>query len=710
MSQSRLTSAKIRPDHLDRQALIYIRQSTMMQVRENTGSTTRQYNLAQLARDLGWTKDRISVIDQDQGQSGASAAGRDGFQFLVAEVGLKHAGAVFCLEASRLARSCSDWYRLLEICALTETLVIDEEGIYDPGQYNDRLLLGFRGTMSEAELHWIRQRMLGSKLAKAEKGQLRFRLPVGLVYDPGGKVVIDPDEEVKAAVRLVFDLFSQHGSALAVVTHFARHQLRFPTRLWGGARDGELVWDTLGHGRVLHILHNPFYAGAYVYGRTVTRTQLLPNEEPRVKGRTRQIKRDDWPIVLLDAHPGYISYEEFRRHQQQLDDNRTWRPEEWRGAVREGMALLQGITLCGRCGRRMSIRYLQDGIIPLYECNQAHTQHAAKTCQTMRGDSIDAAVAQSFLAAIEPAQLEVSLAALDQIEARTRQVERQWQLRKERAQYEADLARRRYMATDPENRLVARSLEREWNEKLAQLEQLEREYGTWSKHSIRPVSSQDRERILALAQDLPTVWHAPTTTNTERKQLLRCLIRDVALTRCEKVIKITIRWQTGALTNLEAPRPLKSWEARQTDARAVSLIRQLAVDHTDRQIAARLNEEGLNAGLGGPFTHSKVGYIRWAYEITTECPEQPKGCASGQRGDGRYSAQKAAELLNVHVSTISEWCQEGRLESLRSAPMGPRWIKLTPEIIAELRKPIRRRWSRTASTSAGEAASDYNKS
>jgi hypothetical protein len=326
----------------------------------------------------------------------------------------------------------------------------------------------------------------------------------------------------------------------------------------------------------------------------------------------------------------------------------------------------------------------------------------------MRGDKIDQAVKQRFLEAVEPAQLEVSLAALDQIEARARQIERQWQLRQERTQYEADLARRRFIAIDPENRLVARSLEREWNEKLAALEALGREYLAWGKQVMRPLSAEDRQRILALAQDLPRVWHSRTTTNSERKQLLRFLIRDVTLTRRAKIITIAIRWQTGALTTFDIPRLRKSWEVRQTDARAVALIGQLAPDHTDRQIATRLNEEGLNAGLGGPFTPSKVGFIRWTYGIATGCPEQPKACPSGQRGDGRYSAQKAAELLNVHVSTISEWCQEGRLDSLRSAPMSPRWIKLTPEVIAELRRPIRRRWPRSASPSAGEAASDYN--
>src|SRR5919108_3044379 len=358
---SSLATTQMRPDHLERRAFIYVRQSTLLQVREYTASTARQYDLAQRARDLGWAREHITVIDQDQGHSGASTASRDGFQSLLVEVGLGRAGAVLSLEVSRLARSSSDWYRLLEICALTDTLVIDEEGVYDPGQYNDRLLLGFKGTMSEAELHWLRQRLLGGKLAKAEEGQLRFRLPVGLVYDPTGKIVIDPDQEVSEAVRLVFALFAQHRSALAVVTHFAQHHLRFPTSLWGGGHDGELVWGRLTSGRVLSILHNPFYAGAYVYGRTVTRTQVLPGEAPRIKGRTRQIKRDDWPIVLRDAHPGYITWEQFRHNHQQLDDNRTWRPEDRRGAVREGAAMLQGLVLCGRCGRRMSVRYLQDG-------------------------------------------------------------------------------------------------------------------------------------------------------------------------------------------------------------------------------------------------------------------------------------------------------------------------------------------------------------
>jgi DNA invertase Pin-like site-specific DNA recombinase len=395
------------------------------QVRENIGSTARQYDLVKRAHDLGWEQAGIQVIDQDQGQSGASSIGRDGFQLLVAEVGLGHVGAVLSLEVSRLARSCSDWYRLLEICALTDTLVIDEEGVYDPGSYNDRLLLGFKGTMSEAELHWLKSRLQGGKLTKAEQGKLRFRLPSGLVYDPVGKIGLDPDEAVAEALRLVFTLFEQHTSALAVVSHTASHQLLFPTRHWGGARAGELEWVRLCHGRVLDVLHSPLYAGAYVYGRTQTRRHALPGEEPRIKGRTRRVKQEDWPIVLRDTHTGYITWEQFLRNQQILSDNQNRPDDGHRGAVREGSSLGLRIVLCGSCGRRMSVRNPREGSLLVYECNQAHTQLAVKTCQTMRGDRIDQAVAECFLQAIEPAHLEVALSALAHLEARAKQIDRQ---------------------------------------------------------------------------------------------------------------------------------------------------------------------------------------------------------------------------------------------------------------------------------------------
>jgi DNA invertase Pin-like site-specific DNA recombinase len=689
-----LTGSQLRPDHLQRDAWIYVRQSTLTQVRTHTASTARQYALVQRAQALGWSREHIHVVDQDQGHSGASTVGRDGFQALVAEVGLGHAGAVLSLDVSRLARSSSDWYRLLEICALADTLVIDEEGIYDPGQYNDRLLLGFKGTMSEAELHWLHTRLLGGKLEKARHGQLRMRVPAGLIYAPSGAIVLDPDEEVQAAIRLVFSVFEQRGSALAVVHHFAQHGLRCPTRSWGGARDGELCWEPLHHGRVVAMLHNPAYAGAYVYGRTRTRTNLLPGEAPRLKGRTRQVRCEDWPIVLQDAHPGYLTWEQFRRNQHRLDDNRTVRPDDRRGVAREGAALLQGIVLCGRCGRRMSVRYIQDGRTPCYVCGQAHKERAEPTCATLRGDDIDAAVVRTFLEAMQPAQLEISLAALEEIEAHARQIDRQWQLRLERARYEATLTERRFLRVDPDNRLVARSLERDWNARLAEVEQLEREYLALPPSALQQVSAEERQRILALARDLPAVWAAPTTSQAERKQLLRFLIKDVALTRRPGVVVLGIRWHTEAVTTLEVPLRRKSSDVRRTDPEIVRRIRHWAADHTDQQIAGLLNDEQRTSGLGGTFTPSKVQWIRFRYAIDTGCPESPAACPTGQRRDGRYSAQAAAALLNVHVSTIAAWCQTGILDAVRAQPHGPRWIMLTPQRIAALRKPSKRAWTR----------------
>jgi DNA invertase Pin-like site-specific DNA recombinase len=690
------SNPKIRPDHLERPAFVYVRQSTLFQVRENTASTARQYDLEQRARELGWSKAAITVIDQDQGRSGSSAVGRDGFQFLLAQVGLGQAGAVLSLEASRLARSCSDWYRLLEICALTDTLVIDEDGVYDPSQYADRLLLGILGAMSEAELHWLRNRLLGGKLARAEQGALRMRPPAGLVFDPARRLVFDPDEQVQGAVKLLFTLFEQTGSALAVVKHFGERKLLFPDRLWGKTRAGELLWKPLRHGRVLDVLHNPRYAGVYVYGRTQTRTRTLANEQRRVKGRTRRVAPADWPIVQHQAHPGYITWEQFLRNQQRLDDNCTSRTNDRRGAVREGCALLQGLVVCGRCGRRMSVRYTRNGATPTYECNQVHKQQGGRTCQFVRGDAIDEAVSRLFLEAIQPAQLEVSLATLEQIEDQARQVEHQWQLRKERACYEADLARRHFLAVEPENRLVARNLEKDWNEKLAAVEQLEREQATASTGTAPRLNPEEQQRILNLAEDLPALWHASTTTTFERKQLLRLLVKDVTLIKETTTVRAALRWQTDVCTTVEVSRPPRACDARRTPTVIVDHVRALAGDHTDRQIADRLNAEGLKTGKGASFTASKVHWVRYVQQIRSGCPEGPWRCKQGQRGDGRCSARAAAKELNVDVSTIVAWCMSGKLDGFQAATHAPWWVRLTPQEIVRLRKPGRCRQKKRA--------------
>jgi hypothetical protein len=435
-----------------------------------------------------------------------------------------------------------------------------------------------------------------------------------------------------------------------------------------------------------------------VYGRTQTRTKTLPGEASRVKGRTRKVAAADWPVLRHDAHTGYISWEQFLRNQQRLDDNRTIEPDERRGAVRQGKALLAGIVLCGRCGRRMSVRYSKDSSSYNYECHQLHSHHAGPTCQFVRGDGVDEAVAQLFLEAIQPAELEVALATLEDLEEQAHQVQKQWQLRLERTRYEADLARRRFLAVDPENRLVARSLEQDWNDKLAEVERLQRDHASLPALATQPLGVAERQRVVALAEDLPAVWQAATTTQAERKQLLRYLIRDVTLTKQESTIRVAVRWQTNACTSVEVARPRRSCDVRRTDPAVVERIRVLAGCHTDREIAAILNNEGFTPGVSNSFTSSKVQWLRYAHTIRSACPEGPAACIDGQRGDGRYSVQAAAKLLNINISTVAAWCKAGRLDGIQSCPHGPWWVRLTPSIIAELRKPQQQRWRKRASS------------
>jgi len=678
--------SKIRAEHLERQALIYVRQSTLTQVRENLGSQARQYDLVRRALELGWAKEQVVVVDQDQGRSGASTEGRDGFQQLVAEVGMGHAGAVFSLEASRLARSCVDWYRLLEICALTQTLLVDEESVYDPSHHNDRLLLGFKGTMSEAELHWLRSRLNGGRLKKAESGELRLDLPTGFVYNNAGKIVVDPDEAVQQAVRLLFETFETAGSARAVVRHFREHDLCFPTRELRGPDKGELHWQRLTPGRVSNVLHNPLYAGAYVYGRTELKLEPRPGKIRPVEKRVRRKNPKDWDVLIRDAHPGYISWEQYLRNQQRLEDNCTNRRKN-RGAARDGAALLQGIVICGKCGRRMSPRYRDN--THYYRCQLAYQEYGGSLCQFIRGEEVDTRVAALLLDAMNPAQLSISLQALEQVEAHTKQIEQHWKLRIERAAYEADLARRHYMVVDPENRLVARSLERDWNEKLVAVEGLERDYAAAPHPSKLVASPEERARILSLAQDFPTIWKANTTSNAERKQLLRFLVRDVTLTCREDDIHLGVRWQTGAVSACTIPRRKRVDEIWRTPDEVIARVRTLAAHQTDRQIATHLNAEGLTTGTGQEFNRARVRWVRSKYDIPTDCPDMPNPNQNEPRGDGRYSAKAAAQLLNVSISTINRWCHTGKLDRLQAVSYGPCWITLFPEIIAKLRKPVK---------------------
>lgn len=416
--------------------------------------------------------------------------------------------------------------------------------------------------------------------------------------------------------------------------------------------------------------------------------QAVPGASRPVKKTVRHANPEDWKVLIVDAHPGYIEWEQYLRNQEQLKDNRS----DWgagRGAVREGVALLQGIVICGKCGRKMTVRYVEGGKVPVYRCRAANHQYGEPVCQSIRGNRLDARITELFLDAMTPAQLSVSLQAMDRIEARTKQIEEQRKLRIERAKYEADLARRRDCAVDPENRLVARNLEREWNEKLEEIERLEREDATRSKPEKLIASAEERERILRLAGDLRAVWEAATTSHAERKQLLRFLVQDVTLTKGEEAIHVGVRWQTEALSELQVPRPKPIYETQRTSEAVIERVRELAPTHTDIQIARKLNEGGRKTGVGLAFTRRRVHRVRAKYDIPSGCPEMPNASVGGQRGDGRYSSKAAADMLNVSVGTINTWCKSGILDSLQAAPGAPRWIDLPPEIDSRLRKPER---------------------
>ena len=464
---------KVTAAHLARDAYLYVRQSTVRQVFENLESQKRQYALRQRAVALGWTTEQVVVIDSDLGQSGAHASDREGFQRLVGDVGLGKAGIVMGLEVSRLARNSADWHRLLEICALTDTLILDEDGLYDPAHFNDRLLLGLKGTMSEAELHVLKARLRGGVLNKAKRGELWMAPPVGLIYDPEGRVVLDPDEQVQRAVRLLFETFRRTGTATATVQAFRQDAVLFPRRLRTGPDKGELLWAELAHSRVLQIIHNPRYAGAFVFGRTRTR--------PRVAGGSTQLRmpQEEWTVLIPDVYEGYIPWSEYLANQQRLRDNAAAFGHDRRhGPPREGPALLQGLVMCGRCGRQMTVAYHQYkcGLVPDYVCQKDGIEAGASPCQRIAGRSIDQAVGELLIDMVSPLTLQSAMAVQEELQTRLDEADRLQQQQVERARYEADLSRRRYMNVDPGNRLVADSLEAEWNERLRRLDEAQQEY------------------------------------------------------------------------------------------------------------------------------------------------------------------------------------------------------------------------------------------
>jgi DNA invertase Pin-like site-specific DNA recombinase len=640
---------KVRAEHLQRDAYLYVRQSTLQQVFHNTESTQRQYDLKQRAIALGWSTDHVHIIDGDQGQSGASAADREGFQKLVAEVGLGHAGIVLGLEVSRLARNCSDWHRLLEICGLTDTLILDEDGLYDPSSFNDRLLLGLKGAMSEAELHVLRARLQGGSRNKAQRGELRFALPVGLIYDPQGRLVLDPDQQVQQALRTFFQVYERQGTARAVVKYFAQNQLNFPRRLRGGIHKGQLVWGPLGHSRSLQVLRNPRYAGAYVFGRTKA------CRRPTGRGGYKPQPQEKWHTLIPDAHPGYISWQQYQDHLQTLHAcARTHGLDRRHSPPGQGPALLQGLVVCGVCGRRMTVKYHTRArtLVPDYSCQHESTEHGQAICQHVPGAGVDQAVGALLLELVQPVTLELAFAVQAELQARLEEVARLRRQQVERAQYEADVARSRFMQVDPNNRLVAAALEADWNEKLRTLTAAQEQYEQQRQKDQKSLDDASRQQVLALARDLPRLWHDPRTSDQDRKRVVRLLIEDVTLTKPDQ-IKVQIRLKGGATRTLVVPLPLNAGQLRATSPEVVRRIDQLLDHHTEAAIAAELNRCGWRSGTKVEFTGDLVTRIRRNYEL--------KPRYDRLRAQGLLTAVELGAQLGITAQSVAVWRRHGLL-------------------------------------------------
>jgi DNA invertase Pin-like site-specific DNA recombinase len=659
---------KIASQHLERLAIVYLRQSSPRQVRENFRSTERQYSLAEEAVKLGWEAGRILIVDGDLGISGRDAHPREAYKELVGRVCVGEVGAIFGLEVSRLARSSAETQRLLEYCGLADTLVIDSDGIYDLRDFNDQLILGVKGQLSQAELHMMGVRLQGAKRHAAERGELRFPLPVGLVHDADGNTIIDPDEEVQAAIGDLFRAFAQTGSAYGVVGAFKGR--RFPRRAYGGAWAGELRWGALTHARVIGVLSNPCYAGAYVFGRYRSRRVLRP--DGTIVTKTVELPRSEWAVVIQGHHPAYIGWEEFLANEQRLAANNTRNGQR---PPREGSALCQGIVRCGACGRSMTTLHRREG--SYYECGHSRADHVnTPGCRSVKATGVDELIARRLLEALAPEEIALALAAADEHADRHMRSNRALGLRVERARYEAVRAERAFHACEPDNRLVARSLENRWEEKLTELKDAEAEL---AEHVV-PASEPSREQIEALARDLPALWAAKSTAPRDRKRLLRALIADVTLTSkpASRELRVGIRWRSGAAEEHTIERPKKRAEVTRTPSPAVELTRRLAAKHTNAQIAEQLNAAGLRTGSGLPFAPQNVQWIRWRHKI-------PYPTTWAQ--DGELTVSQIAETLGVSTGTVYDWIGSGKLAA-RRGPANRLYIPFPPEVEQQCRERV----------------------
>lgn len=664
---ARESSPKVTANHLDRKAYLYVRQSTPRQVLENTESTKRQYALRQRAVALGWPEARVVVIDSDQGISGASAADREGFQKLVAEVTMEQVGVVMGLEVSRLARNSTDWHRLLEICAFTRTLILDEDGIYDPTDFNDRLLLGLKGTMSEVELHVIHARLRGGLLNKARRGELTSKLPVGFVYDESGQVRLHPDSHVRDTIRLFFETFRRIGTANGTVRYFRDEKIPFPRGVskWAGSQ--EVTWSALTLSTAVDILHNPRYTGAYCFGRRRISKGL---NGTRV---FRTLPQEEWISLMRDAHEGYIGREEFEANCQRLRHNFQVSADACcTSPAREGSGLLQGMVVCGWCGKQMRTRYHGKGKLKVdYVCHDYNPSRPAIACQTMVGTGIDEAVGTLVVETVTPLTLEISLAVQDELVLRAEEVDRIRRREVERFEYEADLARRRFMRVDPENRLVAETLEAEWNNKLADLAEAQAAFERGHQVDRLILDQQERSEVMALATDFPRLWNDPATPMRERKRMLRLLTEDVTLLKKDKQITIHVCFKGGDTRTIVIPAPVPIWERISTCPEVLEEIDRQLEDHHEHAVAIMLNERGVKSSSGKPFSVTMIKSICQNHGLKTH--------RQRLQDKGLLTLTEMAERFGVSVYAVKDRRRDGSIKGHPFNVKGECLYELPPE-------------------------------
>ncbi len=649
---SGLRSIKIRDRHLDRLAIVYVRQSSPHQVLEHQESRERQYALAGHARALGWPEERVLIIDEDQGQSGKSAEHRSGYQRLVAELTMDHVGLILGLEMSRLSRSSKDWHHLLEVCALFGTLLADQDGVYDPTDSNDRLLLGLKGTMSEYELWTMRNRLDRGRIHKAERGELFPNVPLGYVKLPSGEVALDPDEQAREVVQLIFDKFDELGTLWALFHYLVRHGIRLGIRPHHGPRRGQLEWRRPSLPTLRDVLHNPIYAGAYAYGRRPC--------DPRrtTSGRGRPVQRfvpmSEWKVLIPDRIPRYISWERYLANLERLRQNRS-RPDAT-GSPRTGAALLTGLLICGTCGRRLSVSYQGRGRAR-YSCVRHLHEAKEQVCYGLKAEAIDELVSQQVLRALEPATLELSLQAIDAIEQERGRLHRHWEQQLERARYESERAERQYQAVEPENRLVARTLERRWEEALRHQRELEDEYDRFLRSQPTRLSEGERARILALSDDIPALWAAPGTSASDRKEIIRLLVERVVVhvKSDSEYVDAIIHWKGGFTSRHEVVRPVRVYaQLRDLDRLVSRLAEGRRAGRTAPQIAEDLNREGFRTPRGrGDYTPELVRRLLSRYGLTGAA------IAAAQLGPDEWWLPDLASELQVPEIKLREWVVKG---------------------------------------------------